>query len=136
MKNNIIVVAVLLVCAVIVFGGLQKSGLILRGTLGANALSATPSSGPITVQGKMVCLPHRNQGDVQTMECAFGLSDKAGRYFALHDPDPQNQTISGFPTGSTVEVMGTFTPETSIQYQTIGRIDISSITLIKGAPVK
>jgi hypothetical protein len=90
--------------------------------------AGTPQAGPITIEGSMVCLPHKNTSGPQTTECAFGLKDDAGRYFALSDSDPNYQNIMGVGTGDQIRVEGTFTPRASSNYQDIGIITVTKIT--------
>lgn len=87
-----------------------------------------PAEGePITVQGEMVCLPHRDQTGPQTLECAFGLLAEDGTYYALRDTDPTYQNVSQ-PMGVPVEVVGTFTAQNDTKYQSVGIIVVDSIT--------
>ncbi len=44
-----------------------------------------PPAGDITAQGMITCLPHRDTSGPQTLECAYGLEDIEGRYYALRD---------------------------------------------------
>lgn len=96
-------------------------------------LVAVPPVGPITIRGKMVCLPHRlpaQAGDTegpQTLECAFGLQDDSGRYFALSDTDPEYKNVSGVPMSERVEVEGNFKLQLGSKYQGVGIIEVSRI---------
>ncbi len=87
-----------------------------------------PPAGQITIQGVMVCLPHRNTSGPQTLECAFGLKDREGLYYGLRDSDPTYKNISGVPMNTPVEIKGVFTPQEDTKYQSIGTIEIESIT--------
>ncbi len=87
-----------------------------------------PANGPITIQGTMVCLPHKNPGEFQTLECAFGLKDDNDRYFALRDTDPAYGNVSSVPTNSRAEVTGTFTAQDDTKYQSIGVIAVTRIS--------
>ena len=63
---------------------------------GARALKSDPdptlSLKEIVVEGEFICLPHKNPGDFQTLECAFGLKTKDGENWAL---DTQNLNQAG-----------------------------------------
>ena len=88
----------------------------------------TPQAGPITIEGVMVCLPHKNTSGPQTTECAFGLKDDAGRYFALSDTDPNYQNIMGVGTNDRIRVEGTFATRANSNYQDVGLIKVTKIT--------
>lgn len=86
-----------------------------------------PPAGAIVIRGTMVCLPHKDLSGPQTLECAFGLNDGAGRFFALRDTDPTYKNISDAPMSTPVEVIGTFTPDEDTKYQSVGTIDVAEI---------
>lgn len=97
---------------------------------GGGAATTTPPAGPLTVVGVVVCLPHKDTSGVQTMECAFGIRDGEGRYFALSDTDPSYGNLMDLPFNSTkVEVSGTFTPRSDSNYQDIGVIAVTSVRI-------
>jgi|GEM_PF-1512415 len=91
-------------------------------------LIAIPVPGPITIEGSMVCLPHRDTEGQQTMECAFGLLDDESRYFALSDTDPEYKNIAGVPMDQRVKVEGAFKLQLGSKYQDIGIIEVTRIT--------
>lgn len=86
-----------------------------------------PEAGPITVQGTMVCLPHKNTSGQQTLECAYGLKKEDGLYFALRDTDPTYQNLSRAPMNTLVTVTGEFTPSPDSKYQDVGVIAVTKI---------
>lgn len=88
-----------------------------------------PPEGEITVQGTMICLPHKNTEGPQTLECAFGLHDDMGRNYALRDTDPTYKNISGVPMNVSVIVTGQFAPLTDPKYQSIGIIKVDKISI-------
>jgi hypothetical protein len=79
----------------------------------------------------MLCLPHKDTAGPQTLECAFGLKDDSGRYFALADTDPAYKNVSGVPMNTQILVEGIFTPSTNSKYQDIGIIAVAHITSIE-----
>lgn len=92
------------------------------------APTASSQSGkPVEITGKMVCLPHKNTSGPQTMECAYGLQDTKGTYYALRDTDPTYKNISGVPMNTTVSVSGVFTSLEDTKYQSIGTIVVTAI---------
>lgn len=68
----------------------------------------------VSLTGEAVCLPHKNPGEFQTLECAIGFKDTAGNYYAL-----RGQPMEWWGT----EVTGTFTNDTSGNYDIVGVID-------------
>ncbi len=91
--------------------------------------AVTPSSyQQATITGQIVCLPHKNPGEMQTLECAFGLIDPQGMYYSLRDGDPEYKNISSAPMQVPVEVKGKYTPGENNLYQSVGVIDVESIT--------
>jgi hypothetical protein len=55
----------------------------------------------VTIEGTTTCLPHKNKGGVQTMECALGIKDSQGHYYSYQlidrfsRPDTENVRIKG-----------------------------------------
>lgn len=86
-----------------------------------------PPAGQISVKGTITCLPNKNSGGPTTLECAIGLKDETGRYFALRDTDPNYGNLSATPSNTSVIVEGRFVPEPSGKYQDIGRIEVTRI---------
>lgn len=77
----------------------------------------------ITIRGKVVCLPHKDQDGPQTLECATGLLADAGAYYALEHMPPG---YSG--TGAAVEVTGPFQePEADNIYDIAGIINVVEV---------
>lgn len=87
-----------------------------------------PQGTAVSIEGTMVCLPHKGTSGPQTMECAFGLKADDGRYYALSDTDPQYRNVSGVPMNVRVKVEGTFIARTDSKYQDIGIIYVTAVT--------
>jgi hypothetical protein len=87
-----------------------------------------PAAGTVSITGTMTCLPHKNTTGPQTLECAFGLKDAQGNYYALRDTDPNYKNVAGADGNSQVTVHGTFTLGTNPTYNIVGTIDVTSIT--------
>ncbi len=84
-----------------------------------------PAAGTqVRLSGEIVCLPHKNTGGPQTLECAYGLHTDDNRYFALLYTTLPDQTNPG----GRVEVMGTLTAGSSSVYDIAGTIKIDSIS--------
>ena len=98
--------------------------------------SAIPQSREFATTGEAVCLPHRDSSGPATMECAIGLRDDQGQFYALRDSDPAFRTIAGIRTGIRIEVRGLFTERTDPKYQSVGVIEVASVSVPtpKGPP--
>jgi hypothetical protein len=96
----------------------------------SSSVVSTHPSGPITTEGMMVCLPYRDQSGPHTDECAFGLRDDGGHYFALSDSDSHYANLTSVPMNERVEVTGIFTARTDSKYQDIGVITVERLTNI------
>jgi hypothetical protein len=64
---------------------------------------------PGTLTGEYVCLPHRNTGGPQTLECAFGIKTDVGEYYAL-DLGQNVQAMPDLQINDRFKVTGTITP--------------------------
>lgn len=82
----------------------------------------------VTIKGTILCLPHKDTTGPQTMECAYGLKDEAGTYYALNDSNSGYKNISGVPMNERVEVTGTLKELSSAIYPTVGTIIVTSIS--------
>lgn len=92
-------------------------------------------AGEISIEGTIVCLPHKNTSGPQTLECAYGLKDNEGKFYGLSDTNPDYSNISKYPGSAKVIVSGKFTPADYEKYQSIGLIEVTDISLV-GAPKK
>ncbi|HVQ44368.1 MAG TPA: hypothetical protein VMT30_05375 [Candidatus Saccharimonadia bacterium] len=81
----------------------------------------------ITVVGQSLCLPHTNTTGPQTDECAYGLKDDTGVYYALHDTTTGSSLISKAGFGKRVRVTGTYKAQTSATYPIIGIITLTAV---------
>lgn len=125
-----IIVGILLVVGVLAYGASTYK------TAPTSPDGTLPPTGPISVEGVVLCLPHKNPGEFQTMECAYGLKNDAGTYFALSDTDPMYRNVGNVPMNIRVKVDGSFTPRTESNYQDIGVISVTKITRLdsQGTP--
>lgn len=78
-------------------------------------------NGSFSVSGEMVCLPHKNSGDVQTLECAYGLRTDDNRHYGLqYEPFPNDIQI-----GQRVSVQGVLTTANDSKYDIVGTIKVT-----------
>lgn len=89
--------------------------------------SEPASSGErITISGTMICLPHKNTNGPQTLECAMGMKADNGKNYAL--ADPKWKFLIGIGTSEKITVTGTLKPPTSDKYDTVGTIELQTLT--------
>lgn len=81
----------------------------------------------VVIEGTVVCLPHKNTSGPQTMECAFGIKDKKGKYYGIKDTDSNYKNIQSVPTGKKVRVHGSLGASLDTRYDTVGTIQVTSI---------
>ena len=83
----------------------------------------------VTVKGEVVCLPHKNAGDVITMECAFGLKGDDGRNYGLKYVNTQSPWM--VDTGKRVEITGNLVTDERGVYDVIGNIEVETATFLE-----
>ncbi len=89
---------------------------------------------PISLVGKLTCLPHKNTDGPQTLECAFGLHGEDGNFYAL---DFGGKEIPHYSMGKKLRVLGTLTPIEMLstdfwqRYNVKGIITVSEIIEMK-----
>ena len=79
----------------------------------------------VKLTGESVCLPHKNPGEMQTMECAYGLQVD-DKYYALD----LGSFIMDFQTGETVNIEGTFVPLEALSSDQWQKYDIEGIVTV------
>jgi hypothetical protein len=83
----------------------------------------------VTIVGVLICLPHKEKGGIQTLECAIGLNGPDDQNFSLSDP--QMKYIVDLPMDKTVRVTGIFKQnELANIYDSVGKIEISNFELV------
>jgi FlaG/FlaF family flagellin (archaellin) len=87
---------------------------------------APPASGePITVTGKMTCLPPKNTDGVSNMSCAIGLEGNDGKKYGLNASDPA--LTGSVPTGQQATVTGKLTSVSDSKYDIVGTIAVETL---------
>jgi hypothetical protein len=126
-------------------GGLFLVTLLVRGTLippknlvtpGTQpdtpiSLDTPPPAGPVVLVGEGVCLPHKGNPEITTMECAYGFQDDQGRFFALRDVSPELTTIAQLVMGVPTRITGTFYPHRDTKYEGVGIVEVTKIERIE-----
>lgn len=81
----------------------------------------------VTVEGELVCLPHRDQTGPQTLECALGLKKNADTYYGIKNTGDAFG-VGGFTTGDRVSVTGTaLERDPEGRYGVVAVIDVESM---------
>lgn len=84
-----------------------------------------PNAPTVTITGVADCLPHKGNGDVQTMECAFGIKDSKDEYYGVQMSPDQ---IITFITGNTYKIEGTLEAVPNSNYRINSKINVKSLT--------
>lgn len=79
----------------------------------------------ITTSGILECLPLKDSEGPQTMECAFGLKDEKGLYYALNDPEWK--FLIGPAMNTSVTVTGTLERKSDTKYNSVGIIKLTNL---------
>lgn len=82
---------------------------------------AGPTTNQVSLEGTLVCLPHKNTDGPQTLECASGLRTNKDKYYALKG------SVDGIGSGKAVVVEGTLEANETDKYKSEGTVVISSI---------
>ena len=82
----------------------------------------------LNLTGELVCLPHREQSEVQTLECAYGFLDESGTYYGLEDGTTDYSLIANTHMGEKVQVEGTYRSSTDTKYKQNGTIRDTAIS--------
>ena len=84
------------------------------------------SDSPITVTGKIECLPHKDKDGPHTLECAYGiLQTTTSKHYALSDPDFTK--LVSIPMGTAVTITGKFKSDNSSKYDIVGSVTVENI---------
>lgn len=83
-----------------------------------------------TIEGEVVCLPHKDTSGPQTLECAYGVKLEDGTYYGLEDTDGAYQNISSLPVGKQARLTGTLKEEPSDRYQSVGVFTVTNSEVI------
>lgn len=79
----------------------------------------------LIVTGKSVCLPHKNKGEMQTMECAYGVHTDDGKYYALSDPEMKY--VPSLRMENHYRFAGILSAPTDNKYDSLGTLTLDSV---------
>ena len=84
--------------------------------------------GSVVVGGKIVCLPHKDQGGPQTLECAYGLEAVDGTYYGLEGLNQEDLISGRLTAGAKVVVHGRLhSASKDEKYAVAGNITVESV---------
>lgn len=114
-----------------VFAGLIGTFFLLGGVQKVKNILNPPTNQPqsVTIEGKVLCLPHKGNSDVNTLECAIGLQATDGKYYGLSGST--NDLTSSEGTDQKVKITGKLESQTSDKYQMDGIIAVNSFESVK-----
>lgn len=124
-RNELVKVVIFVILATVIIFGIVAF-LVTRGSH-APAVSGHSSEGKATIKGIATCLPHKDTGGSQTMECAIGLKSDKGEYYSLSDKDSTYSNISLIQTGKQYEITGNLEERSDPKYQTAGILRVDSL---------
>lgn len=92
---------------------------IILSLLLLSACNSTPAETPalipsdtpqqVTMTGTFLCLPHKDPGEFETQECAFGIQTEDGKYYAVDFALSSNNGIEP-DIGEEFSAQGIFVP--------------------------
>ena len=82
---------------------------------------------PFKVSGELICLPYRN-ASLSTKECVVGLNAGQGNNYQLRD---LNNFRTNIVIGQKYQISGILIQYTSRRYNSIGIINVQSVSLVR-----
>ena len=87
---------------------------------------------PITVEGTVICLLHKDTDGPQTLECAAGLRTEDGKYYSIHADIPDGTSLTGAAGNNRkVKVSGILKEEGNTRYQSEGAVTVHSFEFVQ-----
>jgi hypothetical protein len=79
----------------------------------------------IEVSGEAICLPKRNPGEMQTLECAYGINSDGLNYSISFENLFDNEIFPDFLIGENYFIKGYFEPSDGTEnYNIVGKIEV------------
>lgn len=91
-------------------------------------IDASVPAQEISVVGTTICLPHKGDGEVETLECAYGVRTDEEKNYALSDPDWQY--LMDIHVGKRVAVRGLLREDAASRYDIVGVIEIGQLEML------
>jgi len=98
-------------------------------------ITSSPKSNPgddgslneVTLDGKTICLPHKDTSGPQTLECAFGIKTLEGDNYALDLSALSPEDQLEINTGEEIQVIGVVVPIEEISSDVWQKYDVKGI---------
>jgi hypothetical protein len=85
-----------------------------------------------TLEGKMICLPHKNQDGPQTLECAIGFTSDNGKTYAIQSDSPDIALSGAAGSDKKVRITGVVSADdTNSKYKTDGKLRVDHFELVE-----
>ena len=121
MKPKNIIIALLII---IVLGGLAFGGYLAYQKYQEN--QQPPKKEAVSLEGEIVCLPHKNTEGPQTLECASGLKTDEGTHYGLSSKDSASPLTAAAGSKKRASANGVLEPATDDTYDIKGVIVVES----------
>lgn len=121
MKLKYILITLL---AIIVAAGLGLGGYMAYKKYQEN--NQPPKKETISLEGEIVCLPHKNTDGPQTLECAAGLKTDEGKHYGLSSKDSASPLTAAAGSKKRATVNGVLEPASDDTYDIKGVVVVES----------
>lgn len=121
MKSKNIIITVLII---VVLGALGFGGFMAYKKYQEN--NQPPKKETVSLEGEIVCLPHKNTEGPQTLECAAGLKTDNGDHYGLSSKEPGSPLTAAAGSKKRAVVNGTLEPTGDATYDIKGVVVVDS----------
>lgn len=106
-KILLLIFLVFLIAGLLVF--FQRKPVSVKQPIPEPIPESIPEPYRTTLEGKIICLPHKDQSGPQTKECAVGLQTDTGENYVL-DTNLMSQNAPTYTTQNRIKAAGRITP--------------------------
>ena len=90
------------------------------------------SSDDVVLNGRYICLPHKGNGEFQTLECAFGIKDNnSGSNYALDLNQMHEDFAMNIVMDKDIEIIGNLTPIELLSSDHYQKYDVAGIITVR-----
>ena len=109
---------------IIILGGLGFGGFMAYKKYQEN--NQPPKKETISLEGEIVCLPHKNTEGLQTLECAAGLKTDDGTHYGLSSKESVSPLTAAAGSKKRASVSGALEPASDATYDIKGVVVVES----------
>lgn len=117
LKNIVITLLVIICVGAVAFGGYMAYQKYQEN-------NQPPKKETVTLEGEIVCLPHKNTDGPQTLECAAGLQTDEGKRYGLSTSDPASPLTAAVGSKKHAVVTGALEPAGESNYDIQGIVAV------------